>query len=104
MCDTRLPSTPRPRWGDLHARLLGAAAAGLLVAAWPLDAALRITLAGVVMLAAARMTLGWLRANAPALDLAAWRACTPGATSVRVVVPACRPHRRRRRRRATLTR
>lgn len=103
MCDARLPMTPRPRWVGLYLRVLVAAAAGLLVATWPLDAALRTTLAGAVTLAAAGAILRWLRTNAAALDQATWCACAARDTCVRVVVSAPRRRRGRRRRRgATL--
>jgi hypothetical protein len=103
MCDARLPTTPRPRWIGLYLRLLAAAAGGLVVATWPLGAALRMTLGAVVTLAAAGMALRWLRANAAALDQATWCACAGRQTRVRVVTSAPRRRRRRRQRRgATL--
>jgi hypothetical protein len=104
MCDTRPPTTPRPRWGALYLRLLGAAAAGLLGATRPLGTTLGAALGVVLTLAAAVMVLGWIRANAAALDQAAWCACASRETTMRVVASTtARPRRRRRRRRrATL--
>ena len=105
MCTGPGTTIPRPRWRALYVRLLAAAGAGALLATSSLAPALRTALGCGLVALAAVTTLAWIRANAAALDQAAWCDCAAATISARVVMsrPRHRQHRRRRRRGATLT-
>lgn len=88
MCKTPLATVPRPRWRGLYLRMLVAAGAGVLTTLAPLAPAPRTGLACVIVTLAAVAALGWLRANAAALDQAAWCDCAARTLRIRVVAPA----------------